>query len=288
MNRGQDLPGSNTAELRQTVFEDALLGRNLCRLLKVLHGASAADPEVVAAWLDTERRTGAHADQMRNFKVGLSPEAGVFYNFTGKSAVDENLLALCVSDSTGFVVKGLDNADRHEYLRKKQKFYQWSKLRTMSRELITSWNDYQSAIDRILALACKQVWIYDEDLGILHFETTERIEALKRPLVLLHPDCLRIALRNAASLHQRQPLMQRLLTTYSHNSAAQQTPEHLGHLRDSMILVDDAHALIRFDWEHPRSKLLIDEPGEVMPYRRRFAQIWAEGGIPASPTTLGL
>lgn len=158
----------------------------------------------------------------------------------------------------------------------------------MSRELINSWNDYQSAIDRILALACKQVWIYDEDLGILHFETTERIEALKRPLALLHPDCLRIALRNAASLHQRQPLMQRLLTTYSHNSAAQQTPEHLGHLRDSMILVDDAHALIRFDWEHPRSKLLIDEPGEVMPYRRRFAEIWAEGGIPASPTTLGL
>ena len=158
----------------------------------------------------------------------------------------------------------------------------------MSRELITSWNDYQSAIDRILALACKQVWIYDEDLAMLHLETPERIEALTTPLASLHPDCLRIALRNSEPLQQRQPLLRRLLTVHCHNSAAQQTPEQLGQLRDSMILVDDAHALIRFDRNQPRGKLLIDEPEEVMPYRRRFAEIWAEGGTPVSPTTLGL
>ena len=99
---------------------------------------------------------------------------------------------------------------------------------------------------------------------------------------------MRIALRNTAPLQQRQPLLQRLLTTYSHNSAVQQTPEQLSHLRDSMILVDDAHALIRFDRDQPRSKLLIDEPEEVMPYRRRFEEIWAEGGTPVGTTTLGL
>ena len=158
----------------------------------------------------------------------------------------------------------------------------------MSRELITSWNDYQSAIDRILALACNQVWIYDEDLGMLRLETPERIEALTAPLASLHPDCLHIALRNTEPLQQRQPLIRRLLTVYSHNSAAQQTPEHLGHLRDSMILVDDAHALIRFDRNQPRGKLLIDEPDEVKPYRSRFTEIWAEGGAPVTPTTLGL
>ena len=35
----------------------------------------------------------------------------------------------------------------------------------MSRELFTSWPEYQLAIDRILALARKQVCIYDEDLA---------------------------------------------------------------------------------------------------------------------------
>lgn len=158
----------------------------------------------------------------------------------------------------------------------------------MSRQVINSWIEYQSAIDRILALASRQVWIYDEDLGMLHLETPERIAALTAPLASLEPDCLRIALRNSEPLLQRQPLTRRLLTVYSHNSAAQQTPEQLAHLRDSMILVDDAHALVRFDRNQPRGKLLIDEPDEVMPYRRRFAEIWAEGGTPVSATTLGL
>jgi hypothetical protein len=158
----------------------------------------------------------------------------------------------------------------------------------MSRELFTSWADYQSAIDRLFALAAKRIWIYDEDLGMLHLETAERIEMLKRPLASTRQDCLRIALRNTAPLQQRQPLMQRLLATHSHNSAAQKTPEQLSHLRDSIILVDDVHALIRFDRDQPRSKLLIDEPEEVMPYRRRFEEIWAEGGTPVAATTLGL
>lgn len=158
----------------------------------------------------------------------------------------------------------------------------------MSRELLTSWTDYQSAIDRLLALAAKQIWIYDEDLGMLHLETAERIAMFKRPLASTRQDCLRIALRNIAPLQQRQPLVQRLLATHSHNSAAQKTPEQLSHLRDSMILVDAGHALIRFDRDQPRSKLLIDEPEEVMPYRRRFEEIWAEGGTPVAATTLGL
>jgi hypothetical protein len=158
----------------------------------------------------------------------------------------------------------------------------------MSRELFTSWTDYQSAIDRLLALAVKRIWIYDEDLGMLHLETAERIELLKRPLASTRQDCLRIALRNTAPLQQRQPLVKRLLAMHCHNSAAQQTPEQLSHLRDSMIIVDDMHALIRFDRDQPRSKLLIDEPEEVMPYHRRFEEIWAEGGTLVATTTLGL
>ena len=225
---------------------------------------------------------------MRDFITPLSPEACVLYNFTREGAVDEDRPALPTSDPTCFAVDGLDDGDRHERPRKKHKFYQWSKLRIMSRELITSWSDYQSAIDRILALAARQVWIYDEDLAMLRLETPERIDALTTHLVSQQADSLRIALRNSEPLQQRQPLIGRLLTVYSHNCAAQQTPDHLAHLRDSLILVDDAHALIRFDRNQPRGKLLIDEPDEVMHYRRRFSEIWAEGGTPVSPTTLGL
>ena len=158
----------------------------------------------------------------------------------------------------------------------------------MSRELFTSWSDYQIAIDRVLSLAHKRICIYDEDLVQLHFESPARIAILKLVLSEEKHDCLRIALRNSASLQQHQPLLRNLLKTFSHNSAVQQTPEQLGHLRDSIILVDDAHALIRFDRDQARGKLLIDESDEVMPYRRRFEEIWTEGGTPVSATTLGL
>lgn len=158
----------------------------------------------------------------------------------------------------------------------------------MSRELFNSWSDYQSAIGRILPLARKRVCIYDEDLVHLNLGNPERIETLQGLLALHRSDCLRIAVRNSLPLKQRQPLVMGLLRTYAHNSAAQETPDHLAQLRDAMIIVDDTHALVRFDRDQPRGKLLIDEPEEVAPYRRRFDEIWSEGGHPVSPTTLGL
>jgi hypothetical protein len=158
----------------------------------------------------------------------------------------------------------------------------------MSRELFTTWADYQTAIDRVLALASKRICIYDEDLGLLRLETPERLAALKAPFASTGNNCLRIALRNVEPLRQRHPLLLRLLATHGHQCAMQQTADQLAHLRDSMIIVDDAHAVIRFDRDQPRGKLLVDEADEVMPYRRRFEDIWAEGGTPVAATTLGL
>lgn len=158
----------------------------------------------------------------------------------------------------------------------------------MSRELFNTWTDYQAAVDRALALATNHICIYDEDLGLLRLETPERLGALRRPFAASGGDCLRIALRNVAPLQQRHPLLLGLLPTHGHKCAMQQTADQLAHLRDSMILVDDAHAVIRFDRDQPRGKLLVDEPDEVMPYRRRFEEIWAEGGTPVAATTLGL
>lgn len=158
----------------------------------------------------------------------------------------------------------------------------------MSRELFTSWPEYQMAIDRVLALARQRISIYDEDLGMMHLESPQRIAALRATLSAVRSDCLRIALRSTTLFEQHQPRLRSLLRDYSHNSAVQETPEQLSHLRDSMILIDDAHALIRFDRDQPRCKLLIDESDEVMPYHKRFEEIWAEGGLPISPTALGL
>lgn len=158
----------------------------------------------------------------------------------------------------------------------------------MARELITSWADYQTALDRLLAIATEKISIYDEDLAMLKLESADRQTALRRILQTGHHGALQVAVRNAGPLRQQHPMLQKLLSTYGHLAVAQETPPQLAHLRDSMILVDDKHALIRFERDLPRSKLLIDETDELRPYLIRFREIWAEGGDNAATMTLGL
>lgn len=159
----------------------------------------------------------------------------------------------------------------------------------MARELITSWSDYQAAIDRLLAMACQKICIFDEDLCQLRLDSATRLPHLQRVLnAATSRPCLMIAVRNAEPLRQNNPLLMGLLRSHNHCFAMQQTPPQLAHLRDGMIVVDDKHALIRFERDQPRSKLLIDEQVELNPYRARFQEIWDEGGEAISSTVLGL
>lgn len=158
----------------------------------------------------------------------------------------------------------------------------------MSRELFTAWSDFQSSIDRLLALAEREIRIYDQDVAGLKIDTAPRLEHLKRLLQDNRPDALRFAMRDAGPVQRDCPRLMQLLGRYTHSMSMQETPANLAHLRDAMILVDGRHGLIRFDRDQPRCKLLIDECDELRPYLQRFDEIWNEGGTPLSITTLGL
>jgi hypothetical protein len=158
----------------------------------------------------------------------------------------------------------------------------------MARELITSWTDYQMALDRLLAIACHKISIYDEDLAALKLDSAPRLLHIKRVLMAGQDNALQIAVRNAGPMRQNNPLLLNQITAFSHCASAHETPPHLAHLRDSMILVDDKYALIRFERDLARSKFLIDEIDEVRPYLTRFKEIWSEGGESVASTALGL
>lgn len=158
----------------------------------------------------------------------------------------------------------------------------------MARELITSWGDYQTAIDRLLNIADKQIFIYDEDLGLLKLDATIRLNEIKRVLMAGPNDCIKIAVRDAQPLSRNNPQLLNLLSVYAHKATARQTPPELSHLRDNMILVDGKHGLIRFDREQARSKLLLDAPDELRPYYMRFDEIAQESGQILGSSTLGL
>lgn len=158
----------------------------------------------------------------------------------------------------------------------------------MARELITSWGDYQTAIDRLLAIACQKICIYDEDLSQFKLESALRLAEIKRVLHSGHKETLQIVLRNADLLRNRIPVMLKLLTDFSHLASAQQTQPDLAHLRDSMLIIDGKHALIRFERDLPRSKLLLNEADELKPYLNRFFELSSAGGELVGVTSLGL
>lgn len=158
----------------------------------------------------------------------------------------------------------------------------------MARELLASWGDVQSALDRLLGLAEREIKIYDGNLERLKLGSSERCEHLRRLLRLRRTDCLRIALQDTTLLRRDNPRLMKLLADYSTGMTVMETADQLAHLRDTMILADDRHGLILFERNQPRSKLVVDEIDELRPYFERFEQIWQEGGSPVGATTLGL
>ena len=158
----------------------------------------------------------------------------------------------------------------------------------MTRELLTSWGDYQNALATLLPLAKNSLVIYDHDLGRLQLETLKHHEQLTRLLSAQHHTKLQISVRHTGLLRTQHPRLLKLASTFGHRLFLKESPASLANLRDCLIVADAKHALIRFDWEQARAKLLLNEPEEVRQYQQRFNDIWAEGGEEIGASTLGL
>lgn len=158
----------------------------------------------------------------------------------------------------------------------------------MDRKLIADWGAYQLAFDHLLGLATHRLCIYDEDLATLCLDFPNRLSQVNRLLKNAQPESIKIFLRNAEPFRRQKTHLIQHLVKYSHIvSIREALPETRG-LRDSMVLVDEQHALIRFDRDQARSKLLINKKEELSPYLWRFEQIWNEPGNAVGATTLGL
>lgn len=158
----------------------------------------------------------------------------------------------------------------------------------MARELLASWTEFQTGIDRVLALARHEVLVFDHDLSSLRLDAPERVERLRALACSQPPGRVRIALIDSTPFVRDHPRLLRLLSDCGHAVEIHEVADHLAALRDTMLLADSCHGLIRFERSQARSKLLIADPAEVAEPLRRFEAIWNEGGTPLGATTLGL
>jgi hypothetical protein len=158
----------------------------------------------------------------------------------------------------------------------------------MTTELYNTWSEFRAAFDQVLALARHSLVIFDDDLAQLRLNQTARMVELQRILTGNPTARVRIALKKTDHLYCDHPRLIELLKHHGHLIQLRQVPASLHSLRDSLVIADDAHMLVRFDLDHPRSKRVLDDKTETAPYLERFEAIWTEGGADFSPTTFGL
>lgn len=154
--------------------------------------------------------------------------------------------------------------------------------------LITSWTDYAEAGDRLLSRAAHSIAIFDHDLSSLRLERPSVIASLTRFLRTNPSSTLRVVVHTADALRTRHPRLMDLLGVFAHKFQVFETPSHLANLSDSMLLIDQESGLIRFHYDHARSKEIVADPVSLKPYCKRFEDIWAERGTPVSASTTGL
>jgi hypothetical protein len=158
----------------------------------------------------------------------------------------------------------------------------------MTTELISNWAEHDVALRRILPEVSRSLRIFANDLTRLDLEHPEIADSLRHFLAADAQNSLKIVLRNSESFSRNSPRLTNLLRSYPERMTVIAAPDHLASLSDSIVLVDDQHALIRFHQDHVRSKLIFDDTVECRPYIQRFEAIIREGGEAISATTLGL
>lgn len=158
----------------------------------------------------------------------------------------------------------------------------------MTTELITDWSTHSQAFAEILKRATRSIDVFDQDLARLPFEQHEHAETLRRFLAGDEKTSLRIVLRNPEPFRRTSPRLMKLLATYSQKMSVIECPAQLASLSDSLFLVDDQHALVRFHQENVRSKRIDHDQEECKIYALRFSEIIKEGGEEISASTLGL
>jgi hypothetical protein len=158
----------------------------------------------------------------------------------------------------------------------------------MPTTLIQSWADLREARLMTLRQAGGEVAIFDRDLSTFSLGQRDCHAALSAFLAASPKHRVRLVVHAADRALRANPRLARLLTAYAHAIGWRQTPENLRHLGDQLLIVRDSEAVVHFQFDQPRAKLIVADPGAVRPYLRRFEELWLESVPAAGPTALGL
>ena len=147
--------------------------------------------------------------------------------------------------------------------------------------------DYEAAIDVLLARPQRTLRIFDRQLGA-GYNSVQRYELLRSFLLRSRANRIYIVLHDAGNLARDCPRMLNLLRQFADAVAVHETEGQARRACDPVALADERDYLHRFHYDHARALLALDDPQGAHGLLQRFQEIW-EASVPAvSATTLGL
>ncbi|MDR2218950.1 MAG: hypothetical protein LBE24_00025 [Methylobacillus sp.] len=163
---------------------------------------------------------------------------------------------------------------------------------TGKRQLFSGEQEYEAALDRVIASAQKTLHVFDIDFTRGGWSSMKRCEQLqdflRRQHVSQSEPALIIVLHEVAWLTAHCPRLVNLLRVYSHAMTIYQTTEAAHVATNPFVIADQQHYVHRLHFEHPRSVLALDDPSGASGLEGRFREILEVSYSAVSATTLGL
>jgi hypothetical protein len=154
--------------------------------------------------------------------------------------------------------------------------------------LMTGNVDAVSAIDEVIAKATKSLCIFDHSLKERGFNSPERFEVLREFMRRDRANEIQIALHETDGLERDCPRLIMLLRQFPSAVKIHRTSGQGQQADDPFVIADRAHFWHKLHFEHSRSVLSLNSPGDAKPLLDRFDEIWECSEPAVSATVAGL
>lgn len=148
--------------------------------------------------------------------------------------------------------------------------------------------EYREALERLAALAQRELRIFDPDFSDLEINTQQKCDLLRAFLLRGRNNRLYIAVHDTDYIRNYCPRLISLLRQHSDRVFIHQTQGDAARVQDCLVLADKLHFVRRPVYAQPRATLTLNDDKESQGMFLRFSEIWDSSFPAVSPTTSGL
>lgn len=147
---------------------------------------------------------------------------------------------------------------------------------------------YAEAINVILAIATKELLIFDQDLSRGDFASLEKHHLIQAFLADNINSHLTIVLQDTHYFRDSCPRLFNLLAVYGHKMTVYETNDTAKHAKDCFILADGQHYIKRIHIDQARFRYALNDAESVEVLNTRFEELLEATQDVVAVTQIGL